>query len=331
VEHNNRSAVLAVIFSSLSFGCLGICVRYFLNDCSLGPISVVFIRLTFSAAGLFIVLLIVGRDMLKIRLKDIPFMVFFGIFKILADGMFFFAQDNMSLCLATLLQMTSPYFVMFFSLILFKEKITMAKMLAVGVGTIGCVLVTDVLFGELNVNVIGLTAAVLSGLCFSMFFIGNKMANDKGFRPATILFYTTLAADLMAIPFADLSGTAQALSTVNGWAAALALGIFMTLIPYFLLTWSSSRMDPTVISIISVLEVVGASVVGYFLFNEILDVPHFIGIALVVASIVLINVQLRKIYFKKYGKFIDPVIKLATWPLHKLMDDQMKVFEDKKN
>ena len=134
----------------------------------------------------------------------------------------------------------------------------------------------------------------------------------------------------MAIPFTDLPGTAQALSTVNGWAAALALGILMTLIPYFLLTWSSSRMDPTVISIISVLEVVGASVVGYFMFNETLDVPHFIGIALVVASIVLINIKLRMAYFKRYGKFIDPVIKLGTWPLHKLMDDQMKVFEGKK-
>ena len=85
-----------------------------------------------------------------------------------------------------------------------------------------------------------------------------------------------------------------------------------------------------VISIISVLEVVGASVVGYFMFNETLDVPHFIGIALVVASIVLINIKLRMAYFKRYGKFIDPVIKLGTWPLHKLMDDQMKVFEDKK-
>ena len=104
----------------------------------------------------------------------------------------------------------------------------------------------------------------------------------------------------------------------------------MTLIPYFLLTWSSSRMDPTVISIISVLEIVGAMIVGYFMFSEILDVLHFIGIALVVLSIVLINIKLRRIYFNRYGKYIDPVIKLGTWPLRKLLEDQMKVYEDKK-
>ena len=69
---------------------------------------------------------------------------------------FFFAQGTASLCLATLLQMTAPYFVMVLSLILFREKITMPKLIAMCVGSIGCVLVTGILFGEVNAKTEGI-------------------------------------------------------------------------------------------------------------------------------------------------------------------------------
>ena len=314
MDKNEMTAVIAVVISSVMFGALGVCTRYFHDDCGLSSIEIVLIRLTVSALALFIILALFDRAKLKIRKKDIPFMAFFGIFKFLTDMSFFYAQNNISLCLATLLQMTSPFFVMIISLFIFRERITLSKLFAMGVGAMGCVLVTNVLFGRLNANAEGIIAAIFSGLCFSLFFIGNKAAIDRGIRPVTMLLVTTVVADVIAVPFSDLGRTLEAVSTPAGLGMALAFGVLMTLIPYYLLTWSSLYLGPTVLSMISTLEVVAAAVVGYMLFNETLDIPHVIGITLVILSIVLINVRIRIGYFRRMEKYVPLLVRRGMVP-----------------
>ena len=276
--------------------------------------------MTVSAIGLFVLIFLFARDGLKVRKKDIPFLVIFGLFKLLTDVTFFFAQVNMTMCLATLLQLTAPYFVMVLSLILFKEKITLKKLMAMAVGTTGCVLVTGVLFGDVSARTEGVICAILSGLFISMFFIGNRMAIDRDIRPTTILFYTTLFADLMALPFINAGDVIGAVSTPEGLGMALALGIIMTLIPYYLMTWSSFHIEPTIVAMISVLEVVFASIVGFIVFNEQLDIPHIIGMGLVIMSIILINVKIRLEYIKRYGKYVSPLWKFVKKPIDVVTD-----------
>ena len=317
------TAVIGVIFSALMFGMLGLCTRYYQNDCGLSSSDVVVIRLTVSGLGLLIILALFAREHMKIRKKDIPFMLIFGLFKFLTDVTFFFAQDNASLCLATLLQMTAPYFVMVLSLVIFRERITMPKLIAMCVGSMGCVLVTDMLFGEVNAKTEGILAAIFSGLCISLFFIGNRMAIDRDIRPTTMLLYTTLFADLIALPFALTHGESFAvIMDPKGIGIALAFGLPMTLIPYYLLTWSTLHIEPTVISMISVLEVGAAAVVGFLVFNEDLTIFHILGIALVILSIILINIKLRLDYIKRYGKYISPLVKFGMAPIKLLKPDQ---------
>ena len=324
MDKNEMTAITAVVISSVLFGALGICNRYFHEDCGLSAIEIVMIRLTVSALILFTVLALFDRVKLKIRKKDIPFMVFFGVFKFLSDMSLFYAQNNISLALATLLQMTSPFFVMIISLFIFREKITISKLFAMGVGALGCVLVTNVLFGKVTANVEGIFAAVFSGLCYSLFFIGNKAAIDRGIRPVSMLLVATVVADVIAIAFSDVGKTFEAVSTPTGLGAALALGFLMTLIPYYLMTWSSLYIGPTILSLVSTLEVVAAAVVGFVVFNEVLDVPHVIGIALVILSIVLINVRIRIGYFRRRDKYVPLLVRRGMAP------DRVREYHERK-
>ncbi|MBO7409476.1 MAG: DMT family transporter [Candidatus Methanomethylophilaceae archaeon] len=233
----------------------------------------------------------------------------FGGFKLLSDLTLFNAQNNITLCLATLLQMTAPYFVMIFSMFLFKEKLTLKKMIAMAVGSVGCVLVTGILFGEVDANTEGVISAILSGLFFGMFFIGNRVAVDRDIRPGTTLFYTTVFADLIALPFINHADVLDAVIDPKGAVMALSLGILMTLIPYYLITWSSLHLEPAISSMISTLEVGAAAVVGYVVFRDVLTVSHVIGIVLVLSSIIVVNAKIRTEYIKRYGKYISPLHK----------------------
>ena len=66
MKGKTATAVMAVIFSSLMFGALGLCARYF-RDCGLSSNDVVVIRLTISALGLVVLSIILVN--VKLRLE----------------------------------------------------------------------------------------------------------------------------------------------------------------------------------------------------------------------------------------------------------------------
>ena len=76
------------------------------------------------------------------------------------------------------------------------------------------------------------------------------------------------------------------------------------------------------LSTVTIIEVGAAAVVGLFAFNETLDVPHIIGIALVILSIILVNVSIRTLYRRMYGTYLKPVLDLAKF--YTLLDTEEK-------
>jgi len=73
----------------------------------------------------------------------------------------------------------------------------------------------------------------------------------------------------------------------------LALGILITLIPYFLYTYGLNRMDAGKAAVLAFVEPMVATVVGFVLFGEELGIVEAVGIALILASVVLLNTDSR--------------------------------------
>ena len=309
-----KAAMLAVVIGATLFGFLGVPIRFFYNEYGLGSIDSVMVRLTFASMFLLLIIGILAHDKLKIRLMDVPILLLFGVFKLMSDLTFFYAQNTIQLSLATLLQMTAPYFVMLISLILFREKLTAKKIIAMAMASIGAILITGVLFGGIEIEYAGALSALMSGLFFGLFMVGSKVFNDKGLHPAASLFYTMLFADLMILPFVNYGGLVDAMTDFKGLAMCISLGVVMTLIPYYLYSWSTQFIEPTLASMISVLELVAATAVGFLFFSEGVSVPNIIGITLVISSVIFMNLKFHSDYTKKYGKyipkrFVDPLFK----------------------
>lgn len=309
MESDQKKAMLAVVLGATIFGFLGISTRFFNSNYGLNSMEITAIRLTFASIFLLLIMAVLARDKLKIRKQDIPLLFVFGIFKIASDVTFFYSQTTIQLGLSTLLQMTAPYYVMLISLVLFRERLTWKKLFALSVGTIGAIFVTDVLFGEVNMEIAGVLSAIASGLFFGLFLIGGRLFNQRGIHPATSLFYTFLFADCIALPFCFQGNLAEAVFNVDGFLMCLALGILMTLVPFFLYTWSTQYIVPTLSSMISVLEVVTATLVGFFIFGENVSVMNIIGMSLVILSIILMNIKLHSDYRKKFGEYIPDKLK----------------------
>ena len=213
----------AVVVGATAFGFLGLFSRYFM-DAGLNALDTVVIRISIALLILTPILLLSGLDSLRISRKDIPIFLLFGFFKLMSDITFFYAQSSVTLCLATLLQMTAPFYVMFVSFVIFREKITIKKMASLTLAIAGCIMVTGVLTGGASAEISGVLSALVSGLFFGMFMIGGRITFLRNIKPETGLFYTFLVAAVFALPFSDMGGIATAIIDYEGLFNALMLG-----------------------------------------------------------------------------------------------------------
>lgn len=303
----NKKAALIVALSAASFGFLGVPVR-FLHENGFAPLDITAVRLFVTTIALVLIALVVDRDLFKVRKKDLLFFILFGFFKLMSDVTLFRAQVTIELSLSTLLQMTAPYYVLVISLFLFKERITLMKILAMFVAFIGCIFVTGVITGGMHsLDFVGVASALISGLFFGLYTIGCKLSSDKGYKPVTTMMYMFLFASLMTIPFANDVKVVESFVDVHLILGVLSLGVLMTLIPFFVSTWGVQKLEASKVSLISVMEVITACIVGYFLFDEEMTVLNIIGMSLVVASIVIMDLKInreirkRKTYSEETG------------------------------
>ena len=302
MAETDKRAALFVALSAASFGFLGVPVR-FLHDNGFAPLDITAVRLFVTTIALVIVALVVDRGLFKVRKRDLLFFILFGFFKLMSDVTLFRAQVTIDLSLSTLLQMTAPYYVLVISLFLFRERITLMKILAMLVAFIGCIFVTGVITGGMHsLDFVGVASALISGLFFGLYTIGCKLGSDKGYKPVTTMMYTFLFASLMTIPFANDVKVVESFVDVHLIVGVLSLGVLMTLIPFFVSTWGVQKLEASKVSLISVMEVITACIVGYFLFDEEMTVLNIIGMSLVVASIVIMDLKINREIRKRSNK-----------------------------
>ncbi len=282
------AAILILSAAMVASGMLSIFTRR-LSSIGFEPSDIAFVRLFVAVAVLFVIIMIKARGNLRIERRDIIYLVMFGVFKFLMDYTFNESLNDIPVGLATLLQNTAPYFVIIISYFAFREKASKMALIAIMMGSFGCVLMAGrTLFG-MDADIMGVIFALISALSLSMYYIGSDLSDRKGYRPGTYMFYVMLVATIVSIPFTDLGFIAsQALEPEVIWNS-LVLGIVMTLVPFYIISWSTKYLDTATVSTICVLEVVFAAIVGSLYFGEPLDILDALGIAMMVASIVLIS------------------------------------------
>ena len=285
-------ATAGMVVVSLMLGFMGIFTRY-LGEHGLDSTDIAFVRASVTVVIILPVMVILYRKDLRPRKEHIPIFVIFGLCRFGTDVTLFYAQQTVTLALATLLQMTFPYYVMIISLFVFKERINVTKLASVMLGFFGATLITGVIFGNVGGDAAGIFSALLSGLLIGLYLIGCGIGNDKGIEPLVFLFYAYIVSAVAGLPFTDLGAVADVAAESPGILFILGIGLLMTVIPEFMTVWSTKHLRPTTVSIICVLELVAAVGVGAAFYGEDLDLMDLFGVILVTASVIILNIRIK--------------------------------------
>ena len=146
-----------------------------------------------------------SRKLLRIHLKDIWCFMGTGMVSLaFFNWCYFTAIDKMSLAVAAILLYTSPIFVMLFSLVLFGERLSQRKIIALALTFLGCIFVTDWLGGGGNITPSGVLVGIGAGIGYALYSIFGRFALNKGYDSMTISLYTFIFAALGTVPLSGL-------------------------------------------------------------------------------------------------------------------------------
>lgn len=288
-------AYIQVILSGILWGLTGIYVRYFTGLGMSSP-DVVWLRVALAGFVLLLFLLLKDRRLLKIRLKDIWCFVGTGVLSLALFNFCYFTNiTETSLSIACTMMYLSPIFVLVYSAILFKEKVTVQKVLACVLAIVGCSLVTGMFTDGGSITLRGFVLGVLSGAGYGLYGIFSRLALNRGYKSLTITVYTFLFAMVGMASFTDFSVLVCSLGMME-WKGIFYLFLLLltSVVPYILYTKGLERVSPSVAAIIVVIEPVCAMLVGAFLYGEVITWLSSLGMVLVVGAIILLNVHFTK-------------------------------------
>lgn len=311
---------LFIILAGILWGSMGLFVRG-LASYELTSTEIVTVRTLGSLLFLLFIVFIKDRSMFKVKLKDFWCFIGTGIISLTFFNFCYFTTiQNTSMAVAAILLYTSPIFVVLFSAILFKEKITLLKVVAMIFAVVGCAFVTAgdgsvqsfaagslISAGGSSLGLKGILIGIGAGVGYALYSIFGRYAINKGYSSLTITFYTMLLGTIGANIMAPFPGIISKIKTVlyvrdsvspnsmPGYPILflyiVGLVIVATILPYLLYTKGLKKVENGKAGIMAAIEPIVAAVLGIVIFHEALTLLTIIGIVLVLGAIVLLNLK----------------------------------------
>ena len=257
-------------------------------------------RCTGTALALVLVVLARGERLHPPRsLREVGLVVGFGVTGVaLVQYFYFVAIDRLPVGIALLLEFTAPVLVALFARFVYREPVRRRMWLGIGCSLGGLALVAEVWRG-LRLDTLGVVAGFAAALSLATYFLlGERSVSEESplhvlteaFIVATIFW--NLIKPLPSLWHTDLSSSQSLGGTLSGaaapvWALIGWLVVLGTVCPFLAELTALQHLSATEVTLLGMVEPVGATVLGWLWFREDLSAVQLAGIALVLVGIVL--------------------------------------------
>lgn len=285
-----NTSYLYIISGAALWGLIGLFVKILAAQ-GFTSLQIVALRAVASALCITLVVLKAGAQCLRIRLRDAWMFIGTGILSLVFFNYCYFSCIQLSsMAVAALLLYTAPIFVMLLSLVLFKERFTALKGLALLCTFIGCAFVTGAFSSSLTLSVSGIIFGLGSGIGYALYSIFGKYAVRR-YSSLTITAYTFYFSVLGSVPLAGFNAATLAKIDETTILGSLGLGTVCAVIPYLLYTKGLEKVEAGQASILATIEPFVAAAVGTLCFNEPMTLSKAVGMLLIFCSIVILNLR----------------------------------------
>ena len=278
IKQSELFGYLLMVISALSVALSAYNIKLVSNNYT--SETIVFYRNVYSLLKLIIYGVFTGQISKIIeRRDDMVFHIVRAIFAISAMYCFFFAASILPIGTAVILNFTSPLFVPLFGFLIFRYTINLRTLVLLLIGFVG---IAFILLPSNNARELGLMIGIGSGIfsAVSVTIIWRTSYDTSPYRTATIFAFLSTVA---TFPFYFATSYFNSQIKFLFDPDLVLIAVFSTLAHYtFLKSCSFVRTDR--VSILSYLSIPFSTVIGIYMFDDIISANFVIGSSIIVLS-----------------------------------------------
>ncbi|MEG0564831.1 MAG: DMT family transporter [Hungatella sp.] len=282
---NKTKAIIFMILSACSFSVMQLGVK--LSGGTIPMMEQVFVRNFFTMFFGYCMAISAGIKNPFGKRKNQKALMLRSLLGYLGIVMYFYASRNMLIADATLLHRSSPFFVVIFSCLFLKERLSKVHIGVLTAAALGALCVIQPQFNsDMFPAMIGLLSAVSAGAAYTVIsYLKGKEHNG------VIIFYFSAVSCLISLPFMLMDFVLP-----NGYELLMLLmiGIFASLGQIFL-TIAYKNAPAGEVSIYNFSGIICSCLLGYFLLHEILDFMSILGIVMIMTAALVMFLYDKKL------------------------------------
>ena len=299
----SRSAhgALAALTGALFLSTTSIFIRHLVVHFDMPPLILACWRNIIVVSTLVPCMLLFNRRLLKVAPAHLPFLALFGLMLAGFNGMWTISVARNGAAVATVMVYCSVAYTAILGWKYMGERLDAVKFAAIGMCLGGCAMISGALQAAAwHVNFLGITAGLLTGLCYTAYSLMGRVTSTRGISPWTTLLYmfafATFFLLLVNLTGGRIPGSAVTPGdmfwlggSVEGWVVMILLGAIPTVGGYGFYNVSLTLLDASVANIIVSLEPVFTAVFAFVILGETLTPVQLAGSLLLLFGVAAIK------------------------------------------
>jgi drug/metabolite transporter (DMT)-like permease len=296
----NRRHEIYLLIGSLCFAISSIPAKIAMEG-GLSAWRLTQIRTTGAFLILFLYVYAKNKQSLRIKRKELPILIVFGVFGFAAVNLLYFlAIQRLNVGIALIIEFTAPIWIALWLRFVQKKIVSRLMWWALVIGLTGLVLIAQVWRG-LTLDGLGVVYAISCALALTLYFlVGEKLVGVKS-SEATMAWGLGVSSAFFAIiqpwwtyPFDQLQSVIQLTGrfseiSVPTYYLIFWVIIFGTAVPYFLVLTGLRGLSAATTSAIGMSEPVFGGIFAWIFLYEKLNFIQSLGAIVVLVGIYLAN------------------------------------------
>ncbi len=287
----NKIGGLQVILSSACFGTLPLLTMLSYSG---GANVVTILAFRFCIASLIIwPYLWWTKTKIIVTLKQLGIFVIMAIFGYGVMAVTYFTSlYYIPSSMAAMIMFVYPVVVTYLSAVLLKSPITRAKIVALGLVSVGAISMTW--GGKLAFHPVGVLLALISALFYALYivYLGSPYTFNQ--EPKVLTAFIILFSAIFFTALGLIQGSLIFELGAIAWEAIIVMAIISTVFAIMAFYSGVQKIGPSLAAIISTVEPVTALILGMVIFAERLSYQQWFGVLLIILGVVYVQMPETK-------------------------------------
>ena len=268
--------IMFIVLSALCFAFMNVFVRM-AGD--LPAVQKSFFR-NLVAFIIALAMMVRHKETFQVEKGNWKFMLLRAIFGTLGILCNFYAVDHLVLSDASMLNKMSPFFVILFSFLILKEKLTPIQVTAVCGAFIGSLFIIKPTF--LNMNLMPSLIGLGGGLCAGIAYTMVRVLGQRGQKGVSVVLFFSGFSCLVTLPYLLLN-----YHTMTMWQGIVLLGAGVAAAGgQFAITAAYYHAPAREISVYDYSQIIFSAIIGFLLFHQIPDRFSVLGYVIIIGMAV---------------------------------------------